>query len=49
MDLLRQAVAAGYHSVGWMRRDPDLDPLRGRQDFQLLLRDLVMPDDPFAG
>jgi tetratricopeptide (TPR) repeat protein len=49
MDLLRHAVAAGYHPVGWMRRDPDLDPLRGRQDFQLLLRDLMMPDDPFAG
>jgi hypothetical protein len=31
-----------------MRRDTDLDPLRLRPDFQLLLMDLAMPDDPFA-
>jgi serine/threonine-protein kinase len=49
MGLLRRAVAAGYRSIDWMRRDPDLDGLRGRRDFQLLMMDLAMPVDPFAG
>jgi tetratricopeptide (TPR) repeat protein/tRNA A-37 threonylcarbamoyl transferase component Bud32 len=48
MDSLRCAVAAGYRNVAWMRRDPDLDPLRSRADFQLLLLDLAFPSDPFA-
>ncbi len=45
---LRQAVAAGYVPVGWMRRDRDLAPLRSRPDFQALLLDLAFPADPFA-
>jgi hypothetical protein len=28
-------------------RDADLDPLRPRPDFQLLLMDLAFPADPF--
>jgi eukaryotic-like serine/threonine-protein kinase len=48
MDTLRRAVAAGYRSVAWIGRDPDLDPLRSRPDFQLLMLDLDFPDDPFA-
>jgi serine/threonine-protein kinase len=48
MDALHGAIAAGYRDVGWMRRDPDLDPLRSRPDFQVLLLDLAFPDDPFA-
>ena len=28
MGMLRRAVAGGYHNVDWMKRDPDLDPLR---------------------
>jgi serine/threonine-protein kinase len=48
MDVLRRAVAAGYRDVNWMRRDPDLDPLRSRPEFQVLLLDLTFPDDPFA-
>jgi hypothetical protein len=31
-----------------MNRDPDLDPLRSRPDFQLLMMDLAMPAEPFA-
>jgi hypothetical protein len=31
-----------------MRRDTDLDPLRSRTDFELLLMDLAFPDQPFA-
>ena len=31
-----------------MRRDTDLDPLRSRADFQMLLMDLAFPEEPFA-
>jgi serine/threonine protein kinase/tetratricopeptide (TPR) repeat protein len=48
MDLLRRAVAAGYRSFGGWRRDPDLDPLRWRPDFQLLQMDVAFPADAFA-
>ena len=48
MEMLRRAVAAGYWDVAWMRRDPDLDPLRSRADFQVLLLDLAFPADPFT-
>ena len=34
MGVLRRAVAAGYRNVAWMKRDPDLDPLRARPDFR---------------
>ncbi len=45
---LRRAVAAGLHDFDFMRRDTDLDSLRLRTDFQLLMMDLAFPDDPFA-
>jgi eukaryotic-like serine/threonine-protein kinase len=45
---LRRAVVAGYKNLPDMIRDPDLDPLRSRSDFQLLMMDLAMPADPFA-
>ena len=48
MDTLRRAIAAGYRPVDWMRRDPDLAPLRSRPDFQLLMMDLSFPAEPFA-
>jgi serine/threonine-protein kinase len=48
MQWLHHAVAAGYRNVALMQRDPDLDPLRSRPDFQLLMMDLQFPDDPFA-
>jgi hypothetical protein len=48
MQWLHGAVAAGYRNVALMRQDPDLDPLRSRDDFQHLMMDLAMPDDPFA-
>jgi serine/threonine-protein kinase len=48
MQWLHRALARGYRNVALMRRDPDLDPLRSRDDFQLLMMDLSMPDDPFA-
>jgi eukaryotic-like serine/threonine-protein kinase len=45
---LRRAVDAGLQDVAFMRRDPDLDPLRSRPDFQLLLLDLAFPDEPYV-
>jgi hypothetical protein len=48
MHWLHRAVAAGYKNVRLMQKDSDLDPLRPRADFQLLMMDLSMPDDPFA-
>jgi tetratricopeptide (TPR) repeat protein len=35
--LLRRAVARGYKNVAQMRGDPELKPLRDREDFQKLL------------
>ena len=46
MDTLRRAVAAGYRSVDWIGATPDLDPLRSRPDFQLLMMDLAFPGRP---
>ncbi len=45
---LRRAVAAGFRDIGFMRRDTDLDPLRGRADFQMLLLDVGFPKNPFG-
>jgi hypothetical protein len=48
MATLHRAVAAGLRSAEWIRADTDLDPLRGREDFKLLMMDLAMPKEPFA-
>ena len=40
MDALRQAVADGWKNVTWMRADPDLDPLRSRDDFKAVMAEL---------
>jgi serine/threonine protein kinase len=40
MAALRQAVAKGYKDAAQMKKDKDLDPLRGRPDFQKLLAEL---------
>jgi serine/threonine-protein kinase len=48
IESLKQAAASGWRDPAWMRRDPDLDPIRSRPEFQLLLMDLVFPVDPFA-
>ncbi len=37
---LKQAVAAGFADVAYMKKDPNLDALRDRADFQELLREL---------
>jgi hypothetical protein len=48
MALLREAVGRGYRSHAFYRHEDALDPLRGRDDFQLLMMDLAMPAEPFA-
>jgi serine/threonine-protein kinase len=48
METLRRAIAQGYTFPAIISRDADLDPLRPRPDFQLLMMDLAMPADPFG-
>jgi hypothetical protein len=48
MAVLRRAVAMGYRNPRVYRAESALDPLRGRDDFRLLMMDLAMPADPFA-
>jgi hypothetical protein len=31
-----------------MREEKEIDPLRGRDDFRLLMMDLAIPADPFT-
>jgi hypothetical protein len=38
--LLRQAVAKGFRDANGMKNDDDLKPLRPRDDFQKLLREM---------
>jgi tetratricopeptide (TPR) repeat protein len=45
---LRQAVSMGYRDFARLRSDTDFDSLRVRPDFQLILMDLAMPEDPFV-
>src|SRR5262249_39690749 len=40
MKLLRDAVGKGYKDVAHMKKDPDLDPLRRRDDFRTLVAEL---------
>jgi tetratricopeptide (TPR) repeat protein len=47
MDTLRRAVRAGFTDLARFREDHDLDPLRARSDFQLLMLDLAFPANLF--
>jgi hypothetical protein len=40
VELLHQAVKAGYKDYPHMTRDSDLDPLRDREDFKKLMAEL---------
>jgi len=40
MELLRQAVRAGFKDLARMAKDADLDPIRDRNDFKKLLAEL---------
>jgi eukaryotic-like serine/threonine-protein kinase len=48
VQLLRQAVSAGYRDAARMKQDPNLAPLRGRDDFKELIAGLEnnSPDQP---
>jgi hypothetical protein len=48
MALLRVAVGWDYRSHASYRHEDALDPLRDRDDFNLLMMDLAMPSEPFA-
>ena len=48
IDALRRAVTAGFRDFAHMKVDADLDPLRRRDDFQLLMMDLTFPRVPFV-
>ncbi len=48
MAILRQAVADGYRGVDLLSVEPGLSPLRGRDDFRLMMTDLAFPFEPFA-
>jgi eukaryotic-like serine/threonine-protein kinase len=40
MEWLKKAVAAGYNDIAQIKTDPDLNPLRDRDDFKKLVSDL---------
>jgi hypothetical protein len=40
-------VKRGYLVVDFIKRDPELAPLRSLEAFQTHLMDLSFPDDPF--
>ncbi len=40
MESLKKAIAAGYKDLGVIKKDSDLDALRGREDFKKLGADL---------
>jgi eukaryotic-like serine/threonine-protein kinase len=48
MALLHRAVGMGYRLPDAYRTEDALDPLRGRDDFRMLMRYLAMPAEPFA-
>jgi serine/threonine protein kinase/tetratricopeptide (TPR) repeat protein len=48
VEALQRAVAAGFRDFAYIRRDTDLDALRSRPDFQMLLMDLAFPEAVFA-
>jgi tetratricopeptide (TPR) repeat protein len=46
MELLQKAVKAGYDTVDYMRKDKDLVPLRGREDFKKLIAEMMTTKMP---
>jgi tetratricopeptide (TPR) repeat protein len=48
METLQKAVKAGWKDAARVKTDPDLDPLRGREDFRKLLAELEAKFPPKA-
>jgi tetratricopeptide (TPR) repeat protein len=46
--VLRRALMAGHADLIQVRRDPVLDPLRRRRDFEVMILDLSFPADAFG-
>ena len=40
MKMLREGVSKGWKDVAPMKKEPDLDPLRQREEFQKLIAEL---------
>jgi hypothetical protein len=49
MDALRRAVDNGYKAADRLRNDPELEPLRSRDDFKKLLGEVESKSKPGAG
>jgi serine/threonine-protein kinase len=49
VETLRQATDAGYRNLTWIEQDPDLEPVRGRADFQQILRELKVKARELTG
>ncbi len=49
MELLHKAVEEGWNDAKHTAKDPDLDPLRDRDDFKKLLADLARKAASAAG
>jgi len=48
MEWLGRAIASGYRNANQLRIESALDPLRSREDFRLMMMDLVFPEVPFS-
>jgi hypothetical protein len=48
IEMLKESIESGYRTAAEVRADPSFQPLAGRSDFENLLRDLALPDNPFA-
>ncbi|CAN5477506.1 hypothetical protein BH11PLA2_BH11PLA2_17170 [soil metagenome] len=46
MESLKQAIAKGYRNANRLEKDKDLNPLRDREDFKMLLADLKATEKP---
>jgi hypothetical protein len=40
MECLRRAIGSGYKNVPTFRTEPDLNPLRQREDFKKMMQEL---------
>jgi hypothetical protein len=45
--VLRRTIKAGQADLKQVRRDFCLEPLRGRRDFEEMMRDVTFPVNPF--
>jgi hypothetical protein len=48
MALLQKAIGQGFRTYETYHTEDALDPLRGREDFKLLMMDLAFPAEPFS-